>query len=314
MEIYSHPDIAEIISEKGNSNCFDCGSSKPKWSSVNNGIFLCLKCASIHRNLGSNISVVKSLESEEWNDKQVLFLKKGGNDNLKNFFNEYNIQESFPIEVKFKTKASEYYRNNLRNIVEKELNPNFKGEELIKPNETIGNEFINEKKNKDENYNKDLMAKENNEEVEDENQDIFDMMGNFFFKTKKKIMETSKNVGKKIEEAKIMDKLKNTGSNAVDFLQKSGNLIVQKTQEAYNSEIVQGIKKKTGEGINIITDKAKNILNMNDETNNNNSDNKKNNNMESGIKNVNDNSENGSNEKKNDEVKNDINVEEENLS
>ena len=310
MEIYSHPDIAEIILENGNSNCFDCGSSKPKWSSVNNGIFICLKCASIHRNLGSNISVVKSLESEEWNDKQVLFLKKGGNDNLKNFFNEYNIQEAFPIEVKFKTKASEYYRNNLRNIVEKELNPEFKGEELIKPNEKIGNEFINENKNKDENYNKDLMAKENNEEVIDENQDFFDMMGNFFFKTKKKILETSKNVGKKLEEAKIMDKIKNTGSNAVDFIQKGGNLIVQKTQEAYNSEIVQDIKKKTGEGINIITDKAKNILNIKDESNNNNNGN---NNKESELKSNDGINENVINEKKDDEVKNDINIEEENL-
>ena len=154
------------------------------------------------------------------------------------------------------------------------------------------------------------MAKENNEEVIDENQDIFDMMGNFFFKTKKKILETSKNVGKKLEEAKIMDKIKNTGSNAVDFIQKGGNLIVQKTQEAYNSEIVQDIKKKTGEGINIITDKAKNILNIKDESNNNNNGN---NNKESELKSNNDINENVINEKKDDEVKNDINIEEENL-
>ena len=254
MDIYSHPEISEIILENGNSKCFDCGSSKPKWSSVNNGIFLCLKCAGIHRNLGNNISVVKSLDMEEWDDKQVLFLKKGGNDNLKHFFNEYNIQDAFPIEIKFKTKASEYYRNNLRNIVEKELNNNFVGIELIKPNEKEGNEFIDENKNKNEEFNKDLMKKENKEEVEDESKDIFDMMESFFFKTKKKIVETSKNVSKKIEDVKIMDKLKNTG-----------NLIVQKTQEAYKSDIVQGITKKANESVNLITEKAKSILNINDE-------------------------------------------------
>ena len=298
MDIYSHPEISEIILENGNSKCFDCGSSKPKWSSVNNGIFLCLKCAGIHRNLGNNISVVKSLELEEWDDKQVLFLKKGGNDNLKHFFNEYNIQDAFPIEIKFKTKASEYYRNNLRNIVEKELNNNFVGIELIKPNEKEGNEFIDENKNKNEEFNKDLMKKENKEEVEDESKDIFDMMESFFFKTKKKIVETSKNVSKKIEDVKIMDKLKNTG-----------NLIVQKTQEAYKSDIVQGITKKANESVNLITEKAKSILNINEE----NKEEKKNNENNNIDKKDND-KDNKSEEKKED---NDIkvnNLDEENLS
>ena len=298
MDIYSHPEISEIILENGNSKCFDCGSSKPKWSSVNNGIFLCLKCAGIHRNLGNNISVVKSLDMEEWDDKQVLFLKKGGNDNLKKFFNEYNIQDAFPIEIKFKTKASEYYRNNLRNIVEKELNNNFVGIELIKPNEKEGNEFIDENKNKNEEFNKDLMKKENKEEVEDENKDIFDMMESFFFKTKKKIVETSKNVSKKIEDVKIMDKLKNTG-----------NLIVQKTQEAYKSDIVQGITKKANESVTLITEKAKSIFNINDE----NKEEKKNNENNNINKKDND-KDNKSEEKKED---NDIkvnNLDEENLS
>jgi len=45
MEIYSHPDIPEILTIEGNSNCCDCNAEKPKWASLNNGVFLCLKCA-----------------------------------------------------------------------------------------------------------------------------------------------------------------------------------------------------------------------------------------------------------------------------
>ena len=56
MEIYSHPDIPEILSLPGNSTCCDCNAEKPKWASLNNGIFLCLKCAGIHRCFGVDIS------------------------------------------------------------------------------------------------------------------------------------------------------------------------------------------------------------------------------------------------------------------
>ena len=35
-----------------NSKCFDCGGDHPSWVSVNNGIFLCLNCAGIHRGFG----------------------------------------------------------------------------------------------------------------------------------------------------------------------------------------------------------------------------------------------------------------------
>ena len=62
MEIYSHPDIPEILSLPGNSICCDCGIEKPKWASLNNGAFLCLKCAGIHPSLGVDISTICSLQ------------------------------------------------------------------------------------------------------------------------------------------------------------------------------------------------------------------------------------------------------------
>jgi hypothetical protein len=256
MEIYSHPDIQEIVSLDENSKCFDCGTQKPKWSSINNGIFLCLKCAGIHRNLGVNISLIRSLQIDSWDEKQILFLKKGGNEKLKNFLNEYNITSNNSIDEKYKSKASDYYRKNLRNEVEKELNPNFSlKEELIKPDQTIGKEIIDYSKIPNDSLNDDLISSENKKNKKIEEESFFGFVGSFFKNTTNKIVETTKDVSKKIEDLKIGDKIKATGVGAVGFIQNTKNLVQSGVQE---------ITQKAGEGLSVIVDKTKSLINPNE--------------------------------------------------
>ena len=45
--------------------------SGPRWASWNLGIFLCIRCAGIHRNLGVHISRVKSVNLDSWTPEQV---------------------------------------------------------------------------------------------------------------------------------------------------------------------------------------------------------------------------------------------------
>ena len=45
--------------------------SGPRWASWNLGVFLCIRCAGIHRNLGVHLSRVKSVNLESWTPEQI---------------------------------------------------------------------------------------------------------------------------------------------------------------------------------------------------------------------------------------------------
>lgn len=48
-----------------------CFLSGPRWASWNLGVFMCIRCAGIHRNLGVHISRVKSVNLDQWTPEQI---------------------------------------------------------------------------------------------------------------------------------------------------------------------------------------------------------------------------------------------------
>ncbi|ESO86841.1 hypothetical protein LOTGIDRAFT_128465, partial [Lottia gigantea] len=58
--------IATIRNVRGNNLCADCSAPNPDWASINLGIIICIECSGIHRNLGTHISRVRSLDLDEW--------------------------------------------------------------------------------------------------------------------------------------------------------------------------------------------------------------------------------------------------------
>ena len=51
----------------------------PKWASANLGVFLCIRCAGLHRKMGSHISKIKSITLDSWEPEQIQFMREHGN-------------------------------------------------------------------------------------------------------------------------------------------------------------------------------------------------------------------------------------------
>uniref|UniRef100_A0A8C4NHJ9 Uncharacterized protein n=1 Tax=Eptatretus burgeri TaxID=7764 RepID=A0A8C4NHJ9_EPTBU len=71
-------ELLQLLQMPGNGECADCGKPGPEWASYTLGIFICLSCSGIHRNLPA-ISRVKSLELDFWDKEQVQFMHGHGN-------------------------------------------------------------------------------------------------------------------------------------------------------------------------------------------------------------------------------------------
>ena len=63
----------------GNDVCADCGTGNPGWASLNLGTLICIECSGIHRNLGTHISKVRSLDLDSWSSNNLELMKSIGN-------------------------------------------------------------------------------------------------------------------------------------------------------------------------------------------------------------------------------------------
>nr|XP_056702536.1 arf-GAP with dual PH domain-containing protein 1-like [Euleptes europaea] len=70
--------LKEVWRREENALCADCGKPNPDWASYTLGVFICLDCSGIHRNIPS-VSKVKSLRMDHWDEAQVQFLAQHGN-------------------------------------------------------------------------------------------------------------------------------------------------------------------------------------------------------------------------------------------
>ncbi|KAA8595187.1 hypothetical protein FQN60_012322 [Etheostoma spectabile] len=63
--------LSKMLREEDNKYCADCEAKGPRWASWNLGVFICIRCAGIHRNLGVHISRVKSVNLDQWTSEQI---------------------------------------------------------------------------------------------------------------------------------------------------------------------------------------------------------------------------------------------------
>lgn len=81
--------LGQLLREEDNKYCVDCDAKGPRWASWNLGIFVCIRCAGIHRNLGVHISRVKSVNLDTWTPEQVACLQQMGNSKARAVYEAY---------------------------------------------------------------------------------------------------------------------------------------------------------------------------------------------------------------------------------
>uniref|UniRef100_A0A0B7AX03 Arf-GAP domain-containing protein n=1 Tax=Arion vulgaris TaxID=1028688 RepID=A0A0B7AX03_9EUPU len=86
--------LSALLKDEDNKYCVDCDAKGPRWASWNIGIFLCIRCAGIHRNLGVHISKVKSVNLDTWTPEQVAMMQEMGNSRGRAVY-EANIPDGF---------------------------------------------------------------------------------------------------------------------------------------------------------------------------------------------------------------------------
>ncbi|XP_058879897.1 stromal membrane-associated protein 1-like isoform X1 [Acipenser ruthenus] len=86
--------LSKMLREEDNKYCADCEAKGPRWASWNLGVFICIRCAGIHRNLGVHISRVKSVNLDQWTQEQIQSVQDMGNTKARKLY-EANLPDNF---------------------------------------------------------------------------------------------------------------------------------------------------------------------------------------------------------------------------
>ena len=118
--------INKLLRDENNYYCFDCHrkTNGIKYFDIKNAIFLCYNCAVQHSNMPKEITEVMTGDIHNLDERYLLLLYYGGNENLINF-----IKRNFPLLEKmdkrkiYSTKAMDYYRKLIRSKAYNEPEP-----------------------------------------------------------------------------------------------------------------------------------------------------------------------------------------------
>ncbi|XP_005735209.1 stromal membrane-associated protein 1-like isoform X2 [Pundamilia nyererei] len=120
--------LSKLLREEDNKYCADCEAKGPRWASWNLGVFMCIRCAGIHRNLGVHISRVKSVNLDQWTPEQIQSMVDMGNTRARQLY-EAHLPENFrrpqtdqavEVFIRDKYERKKYYNKEASATAQKE--------------------------------------------------------------------------------------------------------------------------------------------------------------------------------------------------
>jgi ADP-ribosylation factor GTPase-activating protein 1 len=229
----------EILQDPENLCCFDCGKTPAQWASINNSIFLCISCSGIHRGFGVQISFIKSITLDSWNENQIKMMRLGGNKNCRKLLEKYEIDKNKVNKtILYHSKIMNYYRIFLKNKANnipmeiqapsnEEALKNFEGSNINNLEEnkfsSVGNNKINEKK--EEKFFSNIINK-----AYEGTKDVYNKIGEM------KITEKIKNVANSVKEKGNEIKNSNFAKSAQDTLSYYVNWMIGNKKDNNNDK------------------------------------------------------------------------------
>ncbi|KAK9410961.1 arf-GAP with GTPase ANK repeat and PH domain-containing protein 1-like [Crotalus adamanteus] len=89
--------LQSIRNFRGNSHCVDCEIQNPDWASLNLGALICIECSGIHRNLGTHLSRVRSLDLDDWPVELIKVMSSIGNELANSVWEEKTQGHAKPV-------------------------------------------------------------------------------------------------------------------------------------------------------------------------------------------------------------------------
>ncbi|XP_052354544.1 stromal membrane-associated protein 1 isoform X5 [Oncorhynchus keta] len=140
--------LSKMLREDDNKHCADCEAKGPRWASWNLGVFMCIRCAGIHRNLGVHISRVKSVNLDQWTQEQIQSMVDMGYNKAKQLY-EAHLPDTFrrpqtdqAVEffIRDKYERKKYYDQNGLKTASKEREKKKREKDLEKVNRPSSSE------------------------------------------------------------------------------------------------------------------------------------------------------------------------------
>lgn len=77
----SHKELNAMRAKPCNAECFDCTAKKPGWAALPHGVFVCIDCAQMHRNMGRHVTQTKAINTGTylWFPHEIAVMRAVGN-------------------------------------------------------------------------------------------------------------------------------------------------------------------------------------------------------------------------------------------